>query len=46
MSLPTAAGYPQYSGILSPTVWSGKLVVEFYEATCLSKVTNTDYEGR
>lgn len=43
--LASAAGYPSYGGVLAPTVWSGKLLVEFYQATALSKITNTDYEG-
>lgn len=28
-----------------PEVWSGKLQVKFYKATCLSEVTNNDWEG-
>lgn len=45
MSLNAAAGFPQQSGVLIPTVWSGKMLVEYYEATCLSQITNTEYEG-
>lgn len=28
-----------------PDVWSGKMQVKFYIATCLSEVTNNDWEG-
>lgn len=28
-----------------PEVWSGKMQVKFYKATCLSEVTNNDWEG-
>lgn len=28
-----------------PDVWSGKMQVKFYAATCLSEVTNNDWEG-
>lgn len=28
-----------------PDVWSGKLQVKYYAATCLSEITNNDYEG-
>lgn len=28
-----------------PDVWSGKMQVKFYMATCLSEVTNNDWEG-
>ena len=28
-----------------PEVWSGKMQVKFYQATCLSEVTNNDWEG-
>lgn len=28
-----------------PDVWSGKMQVKFYNATCLSEVTNNDWEG-
>jgi hypothetical protein len=29
----------------NPTVYSGKLLVKFYEATVLAAIANTDYEG-
>lgn len=28
-----------------PDVWSGKMQVKFYAATCLSDITNSDWEG-
>jgi hypothetical protein len=28
-----------------PDVWSGKLAVKFYAATCMSSITNSDWEG-
>ena len=36
---------PSYSGAFIPTLWSGKLLLKFYQNTILSEVTNTDYEG-
>lgn len=45
MAYPTASGHPQYSGIFIPEVWSGKLVENFYDATVLAAISNTDYEG-
>jgi hypothetical protein len=35
----------QYSGNFIPEIWSGKLIENFYDATVLSAITNTDYEG-
>lgn len=37
-------GYKTASKFI-PDVWSGKLGVKFYAATCLSEVTNNDWEG-
>jgi hypothetical protein len=45
MPYPTAPGRPQYSGNFIPEIWSGKLVENFYDATVLSAISNTDYEG-
>lgn len=46
MPLGNAAGYPQYSGSVVPNaIWSGKLLVKFYEATVLADISNTEYEG-
>ena len=46
MALPVAAGHPQLSGVTIPNaIWSGKLLVKFYEATVLAAIANTEYEG-
>jgi hypothetical protein len=36
---------PTYASTLIPTLWAGKMNVKFYQNTCLSEVTNTDWEG-
>jgi len=45
MPIDAAAGTPQYSGNFIPEIWSGKLLVKFYDATVLAAISNTDYEG-
>ena len=46
MPLGNAPGYPQHSGSVVPNaIWSGKLLVKFYEATVLADISNTEYEG-
>lgn len=49
MSVAVSGGYPQYDSTgtskFIPEIWSGKLLVKFYAATCLTEVTNNDYEG-
>ena len=40
-----AAASPAYSGVFIPTIWSGKFVEKFYDATVLAAISNTDYEG-
>lgn len=45
MTIPSAAGVPQNSGILIPEIWSGKMLMKFYASTVLGSVANTDYEG-
>jgi hypothetical protein len=49
MAYPRVAGHPDYSSSgtskFIPEVWSGKLLVKFYDATVLGAITNTDYEG-
>lgn len=42
---PIDAGNPDYSGVFIPTIWSGKLIEKFYDATVLAAIANTDYEG-
>lgn len=45
MAYAVAAGRPQYSGNFIPEIWSGKLIQNFYDATVLTAISNTDYEG-
>lgn len=45
MSFPTAPGAAQYSGNFIPEIWSAKLIENFYDATVLAAIANTDYEG-
>jgi len=40
-----AAANPAYSGVFIPTLWSGKLIEKFYDATVLAAISNTDYAG-
>lgn len=42
---PVSPGHPAYSGTFIPEIWSGKLVENFYDATVLAAISNTDYEG-
>jgi len=42
MAYSTAAGHPQYSGILIPEIWSGKAIEKFYLATVFGDCANTD----
>jgi hypothetical protein len=40
------SAYPTgYSGTFIPEIWSSNLVTEYYDATVLSQITNTEYEG-
>ena len=45
MAFPTAAGAAQYSGNFIPEIWAAKLIENFYDATVLAAISNTDYEG-
>lgn len=45
MAYPVSAGRPSYSGNFIPEIWSGKLIQNFYDATVLAAISNTDYEG-
>ena len=45
MSYPATSGHPQYSGNFIPEIWSGKIIENFYDATVLAQISNTDYEG-
>lgn len=40
-----ANGAAAYSGNFIPEIWSAKLIENFYDATVLSAISNTDYEG-
>ena len=44
MVYPVAPGRPNYSGNFIPEIWSGKLIENFYDATVLAAISNTDYE--
>ena len=45
MAFPVSPGRPNYSGNFIPELWSGKLIENFYDATVLAAISNTDYEG-
>jgi hypothetical protein len=45
MSYPVSPGRPNYSGNFIPEIWAGKLIENFYDATVLAAISNTDYEG-
>lgn len=45
MAYPVTSGHPQYAGNFIPELWSGKLIENFYDATVLTAISNTDYEG-
>lgn len=45
MPFPVAPGGANYTGNFIPEVWSSKLIVNFYDATVLTAISNTDYVG-
>jgi len=45
MAYPVTTGRVDYSGNFIPEIWSGKLIENFYDATVLAAISNTDYEG-
>ncbi len=45
MSLNASYGYFQNAGFTIPEIWSTKINVEFYEASVLAAMSNTNYEG-
>lgn len=45
MAFPLAAGAAAYAGNFIPEIWSAKLIENFYDATVLAAISNTDYEG-
>lgn len=38
-------GVDGYVGKFIPEIWSGKLALKFYASTCMSEITNNDWEG-
>lgn len=40
-----ASPYPQYSGNFIPEAWAGMILIKFYDATCLTEISNSDYSG-
>lgn len=45
MAFAVTGGRPDYTGNFIPEIWSGKLIENFYDATVLAAISNTDYEG-
>lgn len=45
MAFPVAPGGANYTGNFIPEIWASKLIVNFYDATVLAAISNTDYEG-
>lgn len=45
MALGVASGHNQFNGTYNPEIWSGKLLVKFYNATIFTEISNTKYEG-
>lgn len=45
MAYPVVNGGVSYSGTFIPEIWAGKLIEKFYDATVLTAISNTDYEG-
>lgn len=45
MAYPIAAGTVSYGGTFIPEIWSKKLIEKFYDATVLTQISNTNYEG-
>lgn len=48
MVYPVVTGHPEYgpsgAGFI-PEIWSGKILMKFYDSTLLVDITNNDYEG-
>lgn len=45
MAYPVVSDSVSYSGTFIPEIWSKKLIEKFYDATVLSAISNTNYEG-
>lgn len=43
--VPSASGYPNYSGSLIPPMFSSKLVEQFYCSSTYADITTTEYSG-
>ncbi len=42
MPFPVSGGGANYTGNFIPEVWSAKLIQNFYDATVLAAISNTD----
>lgn len=45
MPYPVSPGAANYTGNFIPEIWAAKLIENFYDATVLAAISNTDYEG-
>lgn len=45
MPFPVSGGGANYTGNFIPEIWSSKLIANFYDATVLAAISNTDYSG-
>ena len=45
MAYSVASGFPQQAGIMIPELWSGKILIKFYDSTVFGAIANVDYEG-
>jgi len=45
MPFPVAGGGANYTGNFIPEIWSSKLIANFYDATVMAAISNTDYSG-
>jgi len=50
MSVARVPGHPDYSSAgtskFIPEIWSTKLIEKWYDATVLTHISNTNYEGK
>jgi|GEM_PF-1529819 len=44
--IPEQPDYTRSGSRFIPEIWSGKILIKFYDATCLTDISNTDYEGQ
>ena len=45
MAYPVIGGGANYTGNFIPEIWASKLILNFYDATVLAAISNTDYDG-